>query len=171
MLHLTLGDGDDHRGLFVVAGLDGHELHVGAVTIEHLQLAQLGTVGIDEDEVVDERLQGVNELLTDALRNTIHGEEVLHAFLIKGIAHQDLSAVSDVHRIPGHKVLRLSADGRSIGTSACVWDTGAAQRFFLIHIAHQLLPWTSSTLNCNQNWKTAKITQKKRELSFCPSVI
>ena len=78
---------------------------MGAVAIEHLQLAQLGAVGIDEDEVVDQRLHGVDELLTDTLCDAIHGEEVLHAFLVEGIANLNLTTVSDVHWIPSHLFL------------------------------------------------------------------
>ena len=85
--------------------VDGHELHVGAVAIEHLQLAQLGAVGIDEDEIVDQRLHGVDELLADTLCDAIHGEEVLHTFLVEGIANLNLTTVSDVHRIPSHLFL------------------------------------------------------------------
>ena len=78
---------------------------MGAVAIEHLQLAQLGAVGIDEDEVVDQRLHGVDELLADTLCDAIHGEEVLYAFLVEGIANLNLTTVSDVHWIPGHLFL------------------------------------------------------------------
>jgi len=159
LLHLTLGDGDDNRGLLVVAGTDGHELQVGAVAIEHLQIAQLGAIGIDKDEIVDQGLEGMDEFLAHALRNTVHGEEIAHALFVEGIANDQLTAIRNIHGVPG------------IGTSACVGDTGGDQRFFLNHIAHHSLPWTSSTLSCNQTWGTARIKQKERELSLCPFVI
>ena len=78
---------------------------MGAVAIEHFQLAQLGAVGIDEDEIVDQRLHGVDELLADTLCDAIHREKVLYAFLVEGIANLNLTTVSDVHRIPGHLFL------------------------------------------------------------------
>lgn len=159
LLHLTLGDGDDNRGLLVVAGTNGHELQVGAVAIEHLQIAQLGAIGIDEDEVVNQGLEAVDELLTDTLGDTVHGEEIAHALFVEGIANNQLTAIRYIHGVPG------------IGTSACVGDTGGDQRFFLNHIAHHSLPWTSSTLSCNQTWGTARIKQKERELSLCPSAL
>lgn len=102
LLHLVLRDGDDYRGLVVGAGLDGHELHVDTVAVEHLQLAQLGPMGIDEDEVVDDGLLAVDELLAYALGDVLHGEEIADALLVEGFVDNFLTAVGDVHGVPGH---------------------------------------------------------------------
>lgn len=102
LLHLVLGDGDDHRRLVVGAGLDGHELHVDAVAVEHLQLAQLGPVGIDEDEIVDDGLLAMDKLLAYTLGDVLHGEEIADALLVEGFVDNFLTAVGDVHGVPGH---------------------------------------------------------------------
>ena len=100
VLHLVLRDGDDHRGLVVGAGLDGHELHVDAVAVEHLQLAQLGTVGVNENEIVDDRLPAVDNLLPYPLGDALHRQKVADAFLVEGLMDEFLMAVADVHGIP-----------------------------------------------------------------------
>ena len=87
--------------MFVVAGLDGHELHVDAVAIEHLEVAQLGSVGIDEDEVVDHGLEAVDDLLPYPLCDFLHRQKVFDTFFIERVAYEELATVGDVHGKPG----------------------------------------------------------------------
>ena len=99
--HLTLGDGDDDRGLVGGAGLDSHILQGLTATVEHLQLADLGTIAVEEDEVVDGRLVALDNLLTDTHDNMLHGEEIFDTSLVEGLLDIELAGIGDVHGIPG----------------------------------------------------------------------
>lgn len=99
--HLTLGDGDDDRGLVGGAGLDSHILQGLTATVEHLQLADLSAVAVEEDEVVDGRLVALDNLLTNTHDDMLHGEEIFDTGLIEGLLNIELTSVGDVHGIPG----------------------------------------------------------------------
>ena len=99
--HLTLGDGDDDRGLIGRAGLDSHILQGLTATVEHLQLTNLGAIAAEEDEVVDGRLVALDNLLTNTHDDMLHGEEIFDTGLVEGLLDIELAGVSDVHGIPG----------------------------------------------------------------------
>ena len=99
--HLTLGDGDDDRRLVGGAGLDSHILQGLTATVEHLQLADLGAIAVEEDEVVDGRLVALDNLLTNTHDDMLHGEEIFDTGFVKGLLDIELAGVSDVHGIPG----------------------------------------------------------------------
>ena len=99
--HLTLGDGDDDRGLVGRAGLDSHILQGLTATVEHLQLADLSAIAVEEDEVVDGRLLALDNLLADAHDDMFHGEEILDTGLVEGFLDIELAGVGDIHGIPG----------------------------------------------------------------------
>ena len=98
--HLTLGDGDDDRRLVGGAGLDSHILQGLTATVEHLQLADLGTIAMEEDEVVDGRLVALDNLLTNTHDDMLHGKEIFDTGLVEGLLDIELAGISDVHGIP-----------------------------------------------------------------------
>ena len=99
--HLTLGDGDDDRGLVGRAGLDSHILQGLTATVEHLQLTNQGAIAVEEDEVVDGRLVALDNLLTNTHDDMLHGEEIFDTGLIEGLLDIELAGISDVHGEPG----------------------------------------------------------------------
>lgn len=112
--HLTLGDGDDDRGLVGRAGLDSHILQGLTATVEHLQLANLGTIAMEKDEIVDGWLVALDNLLTNTHDDMLHGEEIFDTGLVEGLLNIELTSVGDVHGEPG---LRPGGSG-NLGT----WD-------------------------------------------------
>lgn len=103
--HLALGDGDDNRGLVGSAGLDSHILQGLTATVEHLQLANLGAIAVEEDEVVDGRLVALDNLLTNTHDDMLHGEEIFDTGLVEGLLDIELAGISDVHGEPGERCL------------------------------------------------------------------
>lgn len=103
--HLTLGDGDNDRGLVGSAGLDSHILQGGTTTVEHLQLADLSTIAVEEDEVVDGRLVALDNLLTDTHDGMLHGEEIFDTGLVESLLDIELTSIGDVHGVPGERCL------------------------------------------------------------------
>ena len=99
--HLTLGDGDDNRSLVGGAGLDSHILQGLTATVEHLQLADLSAIAVEEDEVVDGRLVALDNLLTNTHDDMLHGEEIFDTGLVEGLLNIELAGIGDVHGIPG----------------------------------------------------------------------
>lgn len=99
--HLTFGDGDDDRGLIGRAGLDSHILQGLTATVEHLQLANLGTIAMEKDEIVDGWLVALDNLLTNTHDDMLHGEEIFDTGLVEGLLNIELTSVGDVHGVPG----------------------------------------------------------------------
>ena len=99
--HLTLGDGDDDRRLIGRAGLDSHILQGLTATVEHLQLANLSTIAVEEDEIVDGRLVALDNLLTDTHDNMLHGEEIFDTSLVESLLDIKLTGIGDIHGEPG----------------------------------------------------------------------
>ena len=101
--HLTLGNGDDDRGLVGGTGLDSHILQGGTTTVEHLEFTDPGTVAMEEDEVVNGGLLALDNLLTDSHDNMFHGKEILDTSLVEGLLDIELTGVGNIHGIPGQR--------------------------------------------------------------------
>lgn len=116
VLHLTVRNCDDNGGLVCRAWLDGHILHRHTATVKHFQFAQLGTVGIDKDEVVKGWLQAMDYFFTTFLRDANHWDVVLDAGIVEGLLNLEFTAIRYIHGVPLEQ---------GIGTSACISDTSS----------------------------------------------